>query len=38
MLGSRERWYGRGREDAKCWVVSEATHEPLHQAWSEELP
>ena len=31
LLGSRERWYGRGREDGKRWAVSEATREQLYQ-------
>jgi hypothetical protein len=32
LLSSRERWYGRGREDGKRWAVSDATREQLYRA------
>ena len=35
LLGSRERWYERGREDGKRWAVSEVTREQLYQAADE---
>ena len=35
LLGSRERWYDRGREDGKRWAVSEATREQLYKAADE---
>src|SRR5688572_1146617 len=35
LLGSRERWYDRGREDGKKWAVSEATREQLYKAADE---
>jgi hypothetical protein len=35
LLGSRERWYDRGREDGKRWAVGGATREQLYQAADE---
>ena len=35
LLGARERWYDRGREDGKRWAVSEATREQIWQAVDE---
>src|SRR5688572_12391845 len=35
LLGSRERWYDRGREDGKRWAVSDATREQLYKAADE---
>jgi hypothetical protein len=35
LEGTRERWYGRGREDGKRWAVETATREQLWHAVDE---
>ncbi|HET6316492.1 MAG TPA: hypothetical protein VFG86_08540 [Chloroflexota bacterium] len=35
LQGTRERWYGRGREDGKRWAVETATREQLWHAVDE---
>src|SRR6266542_5133217 len=35
MEGTRERWYGRGRDDGKRWAVDAATREQLWHAVDE---